>query len=233
NEIEIRHVGVEMVRRTHPGAKRFDPVGEAGVAPIELRSGVDDVEGGLGPSQRAVQLREPVLVHAGDIAGERAFEIRSGLREMEGALEVAVAGNGPLLVLEEQLFHAREVHPRLHLIGLLRPMRHVYVAGRDRGRAISVHVDAIEVNARPVDGELRLEARRHRDELLNTHLAAAELRGAAVAWRVANADVEVRADDAPRRLVILERELPALRAQATQRHREGAWLLRPSIVVKE
>src|SRR5262245_25606779 len=104
-----------MVRRTHPGAKRFDPVREAGVASIELRSGVDDVEGGFGPSERAVQLREPVLVHAGQIAGERALEIRSGLREMEGALEVAVAGDRPLLVPEEQLFHARKVDARLHL----------------------------------------------------------------------------------------------------------------------
>ena len=233
NEIQIRHGGVEMVRRTHAGAKRLDPVREAGVAPKELRSGVDDVEGGLGPSQRAVQFGEPVLVHAGDIAGERAFEIRSGLRKMEGALEVTVAGDGPLLVLEEQLFHAREVHARLHLIGLLRPVRHVHVAGRDRGCAVSVHVDAIEVNARPVDGELRLHARRHRNELLNAHLAATELRGATVAGRVANLDVEVRADDAPRRLVILERELAAMRAQAPQRHREGPRLFRPSIVVNE
>ena len=111
------------------GAKRLDPVREAGVAAVELRPGVDDVEGGLGPSQRAVQLGEPVVVHAGDIAGERACRDRGpAFEEMEGALEVAVAGDGPLLVLEEQLLHAREVHARLHLIGLLRPMRHVDVA---------------------------------------------------------------------------------------------------------
>jgi hypothetical protein len=112
-------------------------------------------------------------------------------------------------------------------------MRHVHVAGRDRGRAVGVHVDAIEVDPRPVDGELRLEARRHRNELLNADLSPVELRGAVVARRVANPDVEVRTDDAPRRLVILERELAAMRAQAAQRHREGPRLFRPSIVVKK
>jgi len=43
DEIEIRHGGVEVVGRTHAGAKRLDPVRETGVAPIELRAGVDDI----------------------------------------------------------------------------------------------------------------------------------------------------------------------------------------------
>jgi hypothetical protein len=67
-----------MVRRTHAGAKRLDPVREAGVAAIELRPAFDDVEGGL------VQRSEPYSVGnrysftPASIAGERACEIRSG-----------------------------------------------------------------------------------------------------------------------------------------------------------
>ena len=49
-EIETGDGGVEMMGRTDAGAKRLDPVGEAGVAAIELRAGVDDVERGLRPS---------------------------------------------------------------------------------------------------------------------------------------------------------------------------------------
>ena len=152
---------------------------------------------------------------------------------MKGALEIAVARDGPLLVLEEPLFHAREIHARLHLIRLFGPVRHVHIAAGDSGRAVSIHVDAIEVNTRTVNRKLRLEARRHRKELLNAHLAPTELRGAAVVRRAADPDVEVRAHHAPRCLVILERELAALRAEAAQRHRERTWLLRPPIVVNE
>ena len=232
-EIETGDRGVEVMGGPHLRAKRFDPVRELGVSAIELRPRVPHVEGTLRPTEGAVELWKPVIVHAGDIARELPGQIRSGLRQMKRAVEVAVAGDAPFLVLEEQLLHARELDARLHLIGLFGPVRHVDVAAGARGGAIGLHVDAFEMNTRPVDHELRLEVRPHGDEFLNPHHAAVELGRPVVVRQVADLDVEVGTHDAPRRLLIFEGELAAVRAQRSKRHSDGPGFFRLIVVACE
>ena len=79
----------------------------------------------------------------------------------------------------------------------------------------------------------RLHVRPHRHEVLDRDGAAGERRGAVVVGQVGDVDVEVRADHAPRRLVILERELAAERAQVLQRRRHPLRARRLAVVVVE
>ena len=112
-------------------------------------------------------------------------------------------------------------------------MRHVDVAARRRRRTVGLHVDPLQMDAGAVDDELRVEVRRHRDELLNGHDAASERRGTVRIRGVANGDVEIWTDNPPRRVVIFEGELPALRAKPPERHGKGPRSARLLIVACE
>src|SRR5262249_9634373 len=123
-EIDAAEDRVEAVRRLHPLPERLDRIDELRGAAVELRAGGPDVEPILRPAKRSVQGRESIVVQPGKLArkrpGEIAVRILPRLVEAESAVEVAVAGEPPRRVLEEQLAHAREVHARVQPIALIR-----------------------------------------------------------------------------------------------------------------
>ena len=233
-EIDAGQRRIESRRRPRLRAKRLDRVSELRVTAVELRAGVPDVERRLRPPQRSVERRELVVVEAERRAPERAGEISAAaLEQRERAIELAVAGETPALVLPEDLAHARKVHARLDLVDLVRPVGEVDVAPRHTLRAVALQIDPLEVHASAVEHELRFHVRPHRHVVLNGDRAAVKRGGAAVLRHVAHRDVEVGADDAPRRLVILEGELAAVGAQPPHRDGEATRLLRPVVVARE
>src|SRR5262249_10740697 len=151
SEIDAVRRGLEARRRLDVGAERLDRIGESRVTAEELGASVPHLEGGRRPAKRSVQRREAIRVDARQRTGEGAGQIASALEEMKRAVEVAVAADPPGLILEEELAHAREVNARLHIECLLRPVREIDVADGDALRAVTLQVDAIQVNARTVE----------------------------------------------------------------------------------
>ena len=145
---------------------------------------------------------------------------------MKRAGEVAVAEDIEGLVGEKELAHALELHARLHVVGLLRPVGEIHIAARQGFGAVRIQIDAIQAHMRAVDDEARLHVGPERHVVLDRHGAVAEYRGTAVLGHMADVDVEVGRDDAPRRLVVLVGELPSPRPQIPERRREPLGALR-------
>ena len=68
-----------------------------------------DVEEIGRPLQPSVQRREPVFIDPEQRAREGAGEVAAALEEMKGAGEIALAGEIPFFILEEQLAHPCEL----------------------------------------------------------------------------------------------------------------------------
>src|SRR6185436_18894784 len=74
-EIEVVVLGIKTAGRSGLlFAERRDRIGELRIAAKRLRASLRYLESALGPVQRAVQILEPVGIHSGDVAGERALQ---------------------------------------------------------------------------------------------------------------------------------------------------------------
>ncbi len=199
----------------------------------ELRSGVRHLKQMPGPVERPVQRGEPVIVQSRKVGSERAGDIVSALEQVEPSVEVAVAAQGPVLTGEEEFAHPLEMDPRLHLIGHLGKLVEIEIPIRGALGAVGRHRDAIEVQLRAVDEEVRTEIGPHRDEVLDGNQAAVQLRGSVVPLCIVDDEIDVRRDDAPGRLVILVGELPSIRMHVLQRRREAARPRRLTVVAAQ
>ena len=141
---------------------------------------------------------------------------------MKQAVETAFAGERVAFGGKKDLAHPVKIHRRVHAIRLFGPVRDVGVAGDDRFSPVRCQVDAVEMNDAAVDAEDRFHVGAHRQVILNGHGAAREAGLAAVADDLRHVHVEIAGDGAPRRAVILERELAIARANVLQRSGETA-----------
>src|SRR5437667_8370914 len=128
SNVDIVVGDIETIGWTNRGAQWLDRVREPRVAAVEFSPRVPHVERRGCPSQRSEERRKLIVVDAGDRAGERAVQVVAAFEQVEDTREVAIAGYAPRFVAEEDFTHTREAHPRLHLIGLLRPVPEVDVA---------------------------------------------------------------------------------------------------------
>jgi hypothetical protein len=227
-EVHVLVAGVEARGRAAGRAERRQDVVEGGAPAVEPRGGVGHLEAVRQPQQRPGEAGERVVVDRGRGAREAAPQLAPALVEVEGAVEVALAGHAPRLAGEEDLAHAREVHARVHVIELLRPVRDVDVSGEHGPGAVGRQVDAVQVDLRAVDDEAGLHRRGHRQERLDLHDAAGERRAADVlAARARDEHRQVRADDAPRRAVVDEGEASVVGTHHLHRGHEPARAGRP------
>jgi hypothetical protein len=152
------HVPVRRVEDGPRGRGRADwrhQVAKLRGAAVDPCRRVRDFEPLRQPHQRSLQRLEAVFVHAGLCAGERTFELAASLEQVEHAREIAIALETPALLREEDLPHAREVHPRFHLPCLLWPVPEVDRAGHLRPRSVGDQLHLAE----PGDARLDREAR--------------------------------------------------------------------------
>ena len=223
-DVEIRVRRVESAGRLRGYAERCNGKRERRVSTGELRTSVGHLEELSIPMERPVERGEPIVVEAGNLRVEISDQIVTAAIEMKGAREVAVATERPRFVFEEDLPHALELHTRLDLVGHLRPVVEVEIAAGMADGAVGRHVDAIEVQLRSIDEEVRAKIGPHGHVVLNGHEAAVERRVTVVAVAVGDVDVDIRRENAPLRFVVLVRKLSAVRVQRPHRRREA---LRP------
>ena len=116
---------------------------------------------------------------------------------------------------------------------LLGPVGQIDVAASGSPCAIGFEIHLVEVNARAVDGELCLHVRPHRHVVLDRDGASGERRSPVIVRQVADGDVEVPADDAPRRRVVFVGELAPPGAQVPQRDVDRSIPPRLAVVAAE
>ena len=122
----------------------------------------------------------------------------------------------------EDLAHLRHLDRGAHAVLHLGPARQVDLADAPRLRAVRVQLDAVKQDLAVVDAEPRVERGAHRLEALDGDRAARGPRGAAVAHQLHHGDVEVAHHGDPRRPVIEEGELAAVRVHVAGRHLDRA-----------
>ncbi len=219
-DIDVRPFGVERRHRGHAlDAERRHPVVELRVAAVQRRGGVGDLHLLGHPEDRAAKVAEPIRVDAGDRRDEVALQLAADARlpvrqllleEVKRTGEIADADDREVVVSEPDPLLDREIDLRLDAVDLLGPLPHVHDARQLRLRAVGLQVDAVEDDRAVDDAEGRRHVRAHRHVALNRDGAVREARLPAIlVRRPRDRDVEVARDRAPRRPVVLVRELPA------------------------
>src|SRR6185295_18527744 len=180
-EIDALVLCVERRARPLAGtAERRDAIVESRVAALEGRRRLRDGEAAREPLQRSAEVGERQVVDARDRARERARQIAAAFEQMKDPGEASLAAEAPALARKEDLAHARELHDRLHVPGLLWPARHVDHAGDIRSGTVGNQLQLAEPDERSLDTERTRHVSLHRHVLLDGDGAVSESCAAAV-----------------------------------------------------